>query len=243
MTGLAMLALPAAVLAAQPETFLTVEGPRAADTLRASVGKPVRLHLTLPGDAKWTEANIGRFVVRTHGVQQRIEPVPAAGTDAVEYTFADPGVAMIILAAGPPAEKNKSDAWERTTHCTKLFFRVDAGQGQGFSTGRDPGETAKIGTKIELRPLIAPTALRVGDHLPVRAYFNNAGQKDDTVQALRPDGSTEQKTTDSVGSTFFEITTPGKWIIRYEHTDDGTTYVGDVVFEVPTEAPIQGEER
>ena len=240
---LALALLPVTAQAADVESFLRLEAGGVADTLSATVGQPVKIRLTLPGEVRWTEANIGRFVVRTHGVQRRVAPTPTAGTDFLEYTFLEPGSAMMILAAGPPQQKGKSDSWQRTTYCTKLFVRVKADGADGDAAARDPGQTAKAGTKIELLPLIAPTTLHVGDSLPVRAYFNAGSQKGVPVTAYRPDGSTEKKKTDSVGTTHFRINVPGKWIVRYEHEADGTTYIGEVAFEVPAEAQRKGEER
>ncbi len=241
-----ILLFPSVSLAAPPTSALRVESAGRADTLSATVGEPIKLRLHLPDKAGWEEANIGRFVIRTHGVQQRIAPTSAPGTDFVEFTVAEPGVAMIILAAGPSEEKGKSDSWQRTTHCTKLFLRV-RGDGvddaQALSFSHDPGQTAKVGLAIEVLPLVAPTALRVGYDLPVRVYFNNGSRKGVVVTAHRPDGSIERKTTDSVGSANFRITMPGRWIIRYEHVADGKTYVGDVVFEVPAGASAEGGER
>jgi hypothetical protein len=239
---LAVALLPVTAQAADVESFLRLEAGGVTDTLSATVGQPVKIRLTLPGGVRWTEANIGRLVVRTHGVQRRVAPTPAAGTDFLQYTFSEPGSAIMILAAGPPEQKGKSDSWQRTTYCTKLFIRVKA-DGDAAGAARDPGQTAKAGTRIELLPLIAPTTLRVGDDIPVRAYFNAGGQKGVIVAAHRPDGSTEEKKTDSVGTTHFRINVPGKWIVRYEHKADATTYIGEVVFEVPAEASKKGEER
>ncbi len=228
---------------AAEDTSVRVTNAAAVETMTVAVAQPVRVHLNLPGKPAWREANIGRFVARTRAVQRRIDPTPQAGNDFVECTFDEPGAAMLVLAAGPPLEKGKSDAWQRTTHCTRMHLRVTApGQPtvEASAYRTDPGETAKLGLKIEVLPLMAPTTLRIGDDFPVRAYFNGSSQKKATVAAHRPDGSTVEKTTDSIGSARFKIDQTGKWIVRFERLDNGTAYVGDLVFEVPTGTRTEG---
>ncbi len=243
LAGLATLALATAAFAETPRSSLRLEAGDAGDTLTVIAGQPVRMHLSLPGKEGWSQANVGHFVVRTYGKQESLSPVPAAGTDYVEYTFDEPGLALIILAVGPASEKGKSDSWQRTTHCTRLIVRVvpDVDAPQDYAALMpDPGLTAKIGDRIEVRPLIAPSSLRVGHHLPVRIYFGGSKQTHVTVAAHRGDRAIETKSTDSVGTTFFSITEPGRWLIRYEESVEGTTYTGDLVFDVPEENGEKG---
>ena len=247
---------PAIVIAESPQPTLRMESGRAADTVEdafeVTAGTPARFHLNLPGGERWTTANIGHFVVRTYGKQDSISPVPKAGADFVEHTFAQPGLAMVILASGPASEKSKRDSWHRTTHCTKLILRVKPNPSlpqAAPSIELDPGLTAKVGDKIEVLPLIAPTSLRAGHNLPVRVYFDGQSQKDAEVIAYRPDGSLQKATTDSVGTTVFDLTQPGRWIIRYATDrqspagEEVRRYVADLVFEVPKAAGEDGGER
>ena len=229
------------VAAAEPSIRLASAAD--TDTLTVSRAEPVRIHLNLPGNPGWSQANIGRLVARSHGAQQRIDPTPAVGADYVEHIFDHAGPAMLVLAAGPPSERGKSDAWQRTTHCTRLHLRVTVpGQAtdEDGAFRSDPGQTAKLGLKIEVLPLIVPTSLRIGDDFPVRAYFNGSAQRGAVVAAYRPDGAIVEETTDSVGSARFKIDQAGKWIVRFEHLHHGVTYAGDVVFDVPAGARPQG---
>ena len=242
--GAFLIALPLTALAEPKSSLRVATGPR-SDTLTAKVGQPIRLYLDLPNGVGWDKANVGRCVMMTYALQRRIPTTPAPGKDYVECRGTQPGVAMIVTAAGPPEEKGRSDSWQRTTHCSKVYLRIAPDDRDGAATAptdRGPGETAKVGTKIEIRPLIAPTSLRVGDDLPARMYFNNDSQEGVSAMALRPDGTIERKTTDSVGSATFRITMPGRWIIRYEHNAEGKDHVADVVFEVPAAKDTEGAE-
>lgn len=235
---LCMASVPA--LAVPPEPFLKT------DSLVARVGRPFALTLNLPSGDTWATANIGQFMVRAFGPldpeigvsaqQQSLDPVgPAAAGNAFTHTFANPGYALVVLGAGPAGEKGHGDSWQRTNWCTKLVVRIDPDAGDNAEM-RDAGVTAKVGQKIELLPMIAPYALVPGADLPVRAYFNNDKAAGKEVTAYRPDGSTDVQTTGSVGVANFRITQAGRWMIRFDHTDAGTTYTAELVFDVSNAA-------
>ena len=238
------LRLAVLLLTASPVTAASVSPFVTTNTrgggLSAQAGEPVKFALNLPDKADFSQANVGRFVIRTADGQVSLKPKhPAAGLKEVPYTFAQPGYALVIVSAGPGREKGKSDSWQRTNYCTKLVLRIDPPTGPPIPEFqmRDPGLTGKVGERIEVTPYISPPSLRVGGDLPVRVYFGGSAQKNATVRAYRPDGSVESKTTDSAGTTNFRINQPGQWVIRYEKMYEGETYTGELVFEIESPEP------
>ena len=217
-----------------PAAALAIDSAGGNDALHAVAGEPIRMQLNLPGNPRWTEANIGHFIVRSGGVQRRVSPMPKPGTRYIEHTFTDPGWVLIVLDAGPAETANKSDSWQRTTHCTKMIFRVDdpAGNIASMAHGSAAGLTSKVGGKIEILPLASPPRLRVGSHLPLRAYFENSSRENARIFAHRPDGSVDTTTTGAYGMARFVITMPGRWLIRFQETAEDTTYTADLVFDV-----------
>ena len=219
---------------AQPSSFLKI------GSLSVTAGQPFNVELNLPTGETWQQANIGQFILRSVTIQESIAAQPIAGGGAISITPPDPGYALLVLGAGPAAEKGKPDSWQRTPYCVKYFLRVapDPNNPQQVgSQGGDPGLTGKVGQKIELRPYISPVTLRVGSDLPVRAYYESGSQKNAKVVAFAPDGSRTERTTGPNGYAVFPITQHGRWLVRFEKTVDGMKYTGDLVFEVPNDKP------
>ena len=101
----------------------------------------------------------------------------------------------------------------------------------------DGYKTLKVGMKVEVCPYISPIHLRPGAgpggaDLPVRVYYEGIAQKHVTVTAHSPDAKVQTATTDSKGIAHLKIPRPGKWLVRYVHVANGTTYTGDLLFEV-----------
>lgn len=203
--------------------------------LSVPAGQPLELTLRLPNGESWSAVNVGRFIVREQGVQRSIEPPIAATRDTMSLAFDKAGYALVALDVGPSSEKDQRDSWRRTTHCTKLFVRI-TGEGEK-SAGQNPGLTAKVGSRIELLPLMDPTQLAPGADLPVRAYFDGDKAVGGEVTALAPDGTSSAATTDSVGATHFKIDRAGRWTIRFAHMLEGTPYVAELVFDVNESPP------
>jgi hypothetical protein len=214
--------------------FLRLGADKQTDTLAVSVNEPIRFQLFLPGGEHWSTANIGSFIIRTSSVQEMIDASDLPASSSIEKRFTETGDTLVALSAGPASEKGKSDSWERTTCCSKLFVRVGAKDVPAITAGRQghAALTAKLGQRIELVPLIAPTSLQLGDDLPVRAFFDNGKMSDATVTAYRPDGRTDVRRTDKVGAAVFRIVAPGRWQIRLEHNDADTTYTAELLFDV-----------
>jgi len=231
--------------AAAPDTFLQVDD----GTLRVTAGKAVRLKLRMPERQTWSLANIVQLQVRTFGKVETIEPPVDQGVEELTYKFDAPGYAMLLLAAGPNSTKGRVDSVRRTPYCAKLLVRVDADPSADTVVAdplKSPGFTAKAGMKIEVSPYIDPTSLSreavlAGADLPVRAYFDGGAQSNATVMAQGPDGTQQHRTTDGVGIARIRIDQPGRWLVRYQHVDEGLMYTGDLLFDVGITSREEGE--
>ncbi len=215
--------------------LLAAESVLQPAALSVPAGQPLELTLRLPNGESWSAVNVGRFIVREQGLQRSIEPPIAATRDTTSLTFDKAGYALVALDVGPSSENDRRDSWRRTTHCTKLFVRI-TGEGEK-SAGRNPGLTAKVGSRIELLPLMDPTQLAPGADLPVRAYFDGDKAAGLEVTALAPDGTSFTAATDSVGATHFRLDRAGRWTIRFTHVSEGTTYVAEMLFDVNESTP------
>lgn len=215
--------------------LLAAESVLQPAALSVPAGQPLELTLRLPNGESWSAVNVGRFIVREQGLQRSIDAPIAATRDTMSLTFDQPGYALVALDVGPSSEKDRRDSWRRTTHCTKLFVRI-TGEGEK-NAGRNPGLTAKVGSRIELLPLMDPTQLAPGADLPVRAYFDGDKVVGGEVTAFAPDGTSSTARTDSVGATHFKLESAGRWTIRFTHVSDGVTYVAEMLFDVNNSPP------
>lgn len=205
------------------------------DRLVAQVGVPFEIPLAMPDGAGWKEVNVARIMVR-EGEGQRDLTLPA-DADALKITFEKPGYALVALDVGPAAARNQPDSWRQVTHCVKLVIRVE-GNAPTTQTP-EPLQTtaiaAKLGSRIEILPLIDPTRLRVGNDLPVRVYLDGDKVAEAPIAAVGPDGKVREAVTDRVGSTHVRIDLSGRWRFIFEIESEGLTRRAELIFEVPTE--------
>jgi len=214
------------------------------ERLTVAAGRPITLSMRLPTGESWAQANVGWAVVRTHGRQDELVlpkgDAGAADPDAqVQLTIDRPGFAIVMIDAGPASEKDKPDAFQRTTYCTKIVLRVIGEDLAEHATWRrsNPGITAKAGSRIEILPLFDPTSLTAGADLPVRVYFEGDKQADQTVHAYGPEGEHLTIESDAMGIGTFRLPTAGLWQLRYQKDVAGVTYTADFIFELAPAAP------
>ncbi len=226
------------VMAAAPQSYLKLDD----DTLHVTAGKPVRMTIQIPGDETWSQANVGQFQVRTFGKVETITPEPTNTSTQLSYTFAEPGYAMVIFAAGASSSRGRSDSVTSTPYCAKLLVRVDPDPSATQvppATLKNAGMTSKVGLKVEVSPYIDPTTftpatIAQGADLPVRVYYEGSAQKHVEITAYSPDGSQQTKTTGTKGTARFKVDAVGRWVVRYQHTEGSVVYTGDLVFDAGT---------
>lgn len=214
-----------------PVPLLRLSTATMPDSLSVRAGDEVRFELSAFAGDSWADANLAAWIIRSPGRQESLVPAAAArqGRD-FPFRFAAAGPHLIALSIGPPEAKNKSSAWREVTYCTKLLVHVSATGGGGQA--EFAGAIAKVGQRFEIVPLIDPAQLRIGADLPVRVFFDYQSFAHGEVIAVRPDGSTDVKKTDSVGAAHFAIVQAGRWLVRYEKELDGVRRTGELVFDV-----------
>jgi len=213
-----------------PEPFLAVRGATAVGSLRAQAGKSVSFSLAVPGLARWADANVARFVVRLPGGALETVPVDnAASRGLVTYTFANAGPAMLMFCAGPKVEP-AGDSFAHVTHCSKMVVSVTDGRKALDVQDDFTGET---GLLLDVVPLVSPVRLTVGSELPVSFHYMNEEEGGIAVAALRPDGSVDHQVTSRSGVAHFQITQPGRWVIRFVKEQPDGDRVGELVFAIP----------
>ncbi|MCH7812731.1 MAG: DUF4198 domain-containing protein [Planctomycetes bacterium] len=228
----------------------------APSTLSPTVGSPVALDLNLPaapGRARpgWDTANVAQAFVRTGGQQETLLPMlTATPGQRAQFNPQAPGHLLLCFGLGPPDSRGHADSWQRVTHCTKIVLTVRSQKADpAEKLPPNPGITAKTGQKIEILPLIDPTGLRKGDHLPVRVYYEGVkvagGRVSATVVPLAAPGTVLEvaaaRPTDAQGTTWLPITRAGRWRVRFVHQVEGEPeggsrprrYVAELIFEVP----------
>jgi hypothetical protein len=213
-----------------PEPFLAMRGASGIASLRAQAGKSVSFNLAVPGIARWADANVARFVVRLpDGAMETVPFDSAASRGLVTYTFAAAGPAMLMFCAGPKAEPT-GDSFANVTHCSKIVVRVSDG-GKPVDVGDD--FTGETGLPLDVVPLVSPVRLTVGSELPVSFHYMNEEQGGIAVAALRPDGSVDHQLTSESGVAHFQITQPGRWVVRFAKEHPQGDRVGELVFGIP----------
>lgn len=216
---------------------------------KTSRGDSELLRLTLSPElgASWQEINVGRVVVRTGGGQRQLEAARLGRSPQLEVAAPAAGCFMIQVEVGPPTARGAIDAWRRTTHCLKILDCRTAPDGSAVSAAEietalearhraSSLATAKVGSRIEIRPLLNPTLLRPGSALPLRLYFDGSASRGAVVEALGPGGERLAAETDAVGITSLELPVAGLWTLRYRDTDGGEDYLAELIFEVAPEA-------
>lgn len=205
------------------------------ERLVAQVGVPFEIPLAMPDGAGWKEVNVARIMVR-EGEGQRDLTLPA-DADALRITFEKPGYALVAIDVGPAAARNRPDSWRQVTHCVKLVIRVEGNtpSTQAMEPPQTTAIAAKLGSRIEILPLIDPTRLHVGNDLPIRVYLDGDKAAEAPVAAIGPDGKVREAVTDRVGSTHVRIDQSGRWRFIFEIESEGLTRRAELIFEAPAE--------
>jgi Domain of unknown function (DUF4198) len=220
------------VLTKHPEAYLTLRGETPSLDMRPRVAKPVSFRLALPGIERWSDANVGRFDLRIDDRQESIDVRKVDQKGGLTYTFSQPGPTMVLFCAGPKVDPPVGALWEKVTHCTKTIVNVTDAQNRSRET--TVNVTHEAGLLFEVTPLVAPHQLEVGSEVPVQFSYLNQELENFPVAALRPDGSIDHQTaTGSHGIAHFQISQPGRWVIRFVKNEPDGERVGELVFDIP----------
>jgi hypothetical protein len=218
-------------LTKHPEAYLTLRGETPSVDMRPRVAKPVSFRLMLPGIERFSDANVGRFDLRIDDRQETLDVRRADAKTGLTYTFQENGPAMFVFCAGPKVDPPVGALWEKVTHCTKTIVDVTDAQNRSRQTTVNMTHDAAI--PIEVTPLVPPYDVRVGDEMPVLFSYRFKKLEYFSVAALRPDGSVDHQTTAGHGLAHFQISQPGRWVIRFVKNEPDGERVGELVFEVP----------
>jgi hypothetical protein len=219
------------VLTKHPEAYLTLRGETPSLDMRPRVSRPVAFRLALPGIERWSDANVGRFDVRIDDRQESLDVSRVDPKRGFTYTFSQPGPAMFLFCAGPKVDPPVGALWEKVTHCSKTI--VDVTDAQNRSRQTTVNMTHEDALPFEVTPLLPPYDLRVGSEVPVMFSARFQDLENFPVAALRPDGSIDHQTTAGHGLAYFQISQPGRWVIRFVKNEPDGERVGELVFEVP----------
>jgi hypothetical protein len=220
------------LLTKHPEGYLSLRGETPSLDMRPRVARPVSFRLMLPGIERWSDANIGRFDVRIDDRQESIDPSKADAKGNLTYAFSQPGPAMFLFCAGPKVVPPVGALWEKVTHCTKTIVNVRDAQNRSLET--TVNVTHEAGLLFEVTPLVAPHQLEVGSEVPIQFTYRNEELENFPVAALRPDGSVDhQVATGSHGIAHFQISQPGRWMIRFVKNEPDGERIGELVFDIP----------
>jgi hypothetical protein len=194
-------------------------GPR-----HVALGNKAAFAFHHPEKLKWADVFVGTFAAfLPNGNTESVHRESAAG--GYSHTFTVPGSTAVGLCTGPKSIANRGNAWALVTHCSKLVFQV--------GSARPPSlPLMKFGQAIEVRPLMTLERLAPGAPLPLVFYDKSAKQRQTPVRAYRPDGSIEQRATNGVGVAEFDVSMPGRWLIRIEKENEGGWRIGEIAFDV-----------
>lgn len=220
------------LLTKHPEGYLSLRGETPSLDMRPRVAKPVSFRLMLPGIDRWSDANVGRFDVRIDDRQETIDPSKSDAKGGLSYTFTQAGPAMFLFCAGPKVVPPVGALWEKVTHCTKTIVNVKDAQNRSRET--TVNLTHETGLPLEVTPMQPPTQLEVGSEMGVQFGYRNEELENFPVAALRPDGSIDHQTTAGAhGIAYFQISQPGRWVVRFVKNEPDGDRVGELVFDVP----------
>lgn len=222
-SGTPLSATNTATTRASVQPLVELVGGDALRPLAVAANRPLSFKL---GDQRgFHQVFLDRFIARTPDGNQISLDVDSK-TGAITHTFPNAGATLLCACFGPKEIAAYSNAWERVTRCTKILLEV------GGSRAGDAGELSKVGSPLEILPIMSPLGLRVGDELPVRAYVDLAKAADLPIQAYRPDGSVVTVPTDKNAVATFKITHAGRWTLRFEQGSKGAERMAEFVFQI-----------
>lgn len=198
----------------------------------------LRLTLSSTVASSWREANVARLVVRRAGAQRSLTEEQLAPSADLELKMADEACTMVLVDVGPATSKGFADSWRRVSRCTKIFECNDRGDAAAQLARRRATSfmTGKVGSRVEIRPLLSPALVRPGGDFPLRLYADGKARPAALVEAHGSRGETVSAVTDPVGIATLRIPSSGRWTVLYRHGEGDSEIVAELIFDVPDES-------
>lgn len=215
-----------AILAVTLSANLLLAGESA--DLRELDDRAGRFRLTLAPDVgtAWSDADVTRLAVRSPGRQKSVLSALKAARGSHLDLDLGPGCSLVLLDL---ADRRAGSRSSKLVAC-----RSAAGPRDALVERLAAAEelTAKIGGRIEIRPLLNPALVRPRSALALRAYFENAPQEGATLTARGPGGARLEAVTDAAGIARFTIPRHGRWTIAYRAERGGAVHRAELELEV-----------
>lgn len=207
-------------------------------THRSQAG--LELALSLPEGDSWNSAKIGRAVIRQPDGSQVTLASEAAFRALRDSSQAQPlaigplmpGTSLIILSAGTGEGGRGQDDMAGNHRFSKII--VQQSDARGLVPAKQSGVMQKTGQPLEIRPMILPMGLKMGDEMSIKLYEDQSHRGDAQVEVHHPDGDVELIKTAGNGVAHFEVRSPGLHHLRYETELGEEEASAELTFSVPT---------
>jgi len=217
---------------------------------------------------RWDTRPPTRLFVRNEGTQENRENVtPTAGDAGVtEVTLPEAGAALIGAEFPPRVERVAAADFARVVNArlagdarkaydakpptgesrvrmlesATTLARTDTAD--GAPRRGSPTAVSKTGQRVEIRPLMDPSAIEVGGDLALRLYVDGDKRADATLVAVHiPSGARQTITPHPTAIANININQSGRWRLEMSALDPGPAgadadwilYSATLTFEVP----------
>lgn len=197
--------------------------------------------LDAAADPLWQRALVDWMTVRSAVGQRSIAAKELSEDLPIEFELLEQGCVLLLLDLAPSAAAKSEGPLSRSSKLISCRFTEPGADSIAARRQVSKVLTSKVGSRLELRPLLNPAVLKVGSDLPLRAYFEGSSAGDAELLVVAPDGSDQRVSTDSVGIAAVPLDQPGRWRVSFERRAAGASApsLAELVFEVLTEADWQ----
>ena len=200
---------------------------------RVALAKELLVSLRIPSGQDFSQANVGRVVLRTAKASQHsIYPSSGATPTELRFTPTVPGPALLMTCAGDSTDQVGKRSVENNRYCSKIIFSVDGSTDYALERRSHAIVTAKVGGAVELLPLESPLLKHAGDTMWLRAYLLNDIQRGRNIDVFGPQGEYASYQTNNGGNAQIQLSSSGTWTVRYEAQHHGETYIAELSFFV-----------
>jgi uncharacterized GH25 family protein len=224
-----------------------------SDNANPEVGKPVLVEIgfghKFPKDEDLKAERLQSIKVFAPGGRE----LPLKKISTIQHEFTPPASGTYVIAAQmlpgfvtrtPQGMKMQN---KKGVPDANLCFRFDFATKTLVSAGGNPqGFDQSTKSTLEVLPLKAPGALKVGDDLPVKVIFQDQPLADAEIKMTNDQWNDPQEPfalkakTDAQGEFKLKLDKPGKWLVIASHKTpyhdlsecDDNLYQGSLTFEV-----------